>query len=283
MDIIEYIVTHNTKLNFLKNSLQFLVGASMVYALGQHSDYTKLILPLVGLVLAYQSVYRLNDIFDFSEDSKNQFKRNLKPFARGETSLETEVSKMFLYMLLGLSISFYVSTLFGLLVTAMLILNFFHSYKPLNIKRTPIGIVNIFLIEFIKFSCGWFALGGNFQSFPYFITAFMSSAYALGYHSYKNDLNMRAVQKKRFMILFAATSIFYLLSIFIYKEFRISMVAMLPAFILLFLVKSGKSGIQKIITGAPVVVGVMAAVVVLNFLLPYEPIHSINIWLGNLF
>lgn len=283
MDIIGYMITHNTKISLVKNSLQFLIGASMLFAVGQSSDYVALLAPLIGFVAAYQSVYGLNDILDFSEDSKNKFKRALKPFARGEVSLETQVSKMFLYMLFGLSISFFASRFFGILVSIMLLLNFFHSYKSLNIKKTPIGLVNIFLIEFIKFSCGWFALGGSLQAFPYFIPAFMASAYALGYYSYKNDLNVESIKKKRSIISLAVILALYLFSVFFYKELRISLILMLPVFASMSLVVVNASIIKKMKIGSLLVIGLMAAAVILNFLLPYEPIHSINIWLANLF
>ena len=283
MDIINYMATHNTKFNVFKNSLQFLIGASMLIALGQPVDYGRLLLSLLGFLLAYQSVYGMNDILDFSEDSKSKLKRALKPFARGEISLETQVSKMFLYMLFGLSICFFVNTFFGFLVAAMLLLNFFHSYKPLNIKRTLIGLVNIFLIEFIKFSCGWFAIGGSFQNFPYLIPLFMSSAYAMGYYNYKTELSANFFIKKRSIISFFLSLIFYLASVFIYKDFRISLIAIFPIIFLPYLIPKNKDFIEKLKRGFGVVTGIMIIFILLNFLLPYEPFHSINLWLGNLF
>ncbi len=283
MNISYYLMTHNTKLNFAKNSFQFLIGASMLIALGQPVDYVKLLISLIGFLLAYQSVYRLNDILDFSEDSKSEIKRTLKPFARGEVSLEPQVSKMFLYMLSGLSISFFVDGLFGLLVAMMLLLNFFHSYKPIKIKKTPIGLANMLLIEFLKFSCGWFAIGGSFQNFPLLIPLFMSAAYSTGYYNYKNELRENFLFKKRSIILMLLSFAFYLASIFLYKDFRISLLLISPVFLLVYLIKMNKNFLKTLETGWWAILIIMMIFILLNVLSTYEPLHSISLWLANLF
>ena len=106
MKILDYFLSSSQRYAIPRNTLQFLAGATFFAAFYYSLDLLKLIPAVIGAVIAYHSVYGLNDIADLEEDKKNSLKRAAKKLARGEITIEEQTSRMFLFAVVGLSICF---------------------------------------------------------------------------------------------------------------------------------------------------------------------------------
>ncbi|HLE07773.1 MAG TPA: UbiA family prenyltransferase [archaeon] len=283
MKLKEYFFSDTQRYSWLKNTLQFLVGATFFISMSNSADILKILISLIGAVMAYHSVYGLNDIIDLKEDSKNPLKRSVKKVARGEITIEEQASRIFLHEVIGLSICFYVSMVFGLLIAAALVLNFFHSYKPFGIKNTPFGMINLFLIESIKFSSLWFALGGGFGNFPYFLVICISAIYSVSYFIYKKEGDLSFIRSRRSMIFFAVIILSYFSSFYYYQQLRITALAILPVFFLPLLIKKSANVESRIRTGSEFTLLILLILNLANLSPMIELFKSISIFLASLF
>ncbi len=283
MSIMDHAIRDVHKINPVRNLFQFLIGLTLFMATGASVDYIKIITASLGFVLAYQSVYSLNDIQDLKEDSRNPVKRATKPLARGDISVQEQSARMFLYLLAGLSLSFLVNITFASLVVLCVFLNFLHSYKPLGLKSSLLGLVNLFVIESIKFSAGWFVLGGGLLELPYVMIFFMSSAYTLSYFVYKKDIDLDSLRRKRSVLLFASVVIFYLVSLYSYKLYRLPLIGVSLLFLFPLLIARSKDISARFKDGIIFVIFIFIFFNLLLLLPLVEPFHSVNMYLAALF
>ncbi len=232
------------KINLIRNIIQYSLGAGFYFIINNDFSITKFLLGLIGFLIAYQSVYFFNDIMDYEEDRKNKFKSKIKLLVTGKVKKETLISLSFLFTILGVSISFLVNRFFGLLVFMCLLLNFFHSSNLLRVKKSKLLLPNLFFIEYIKYSLGWFSLSFKITNFPFIVFIFTSSAYLVGYLYYKNDVNL-FLRDFRIKILSIITFIFYLISIFIYP-FKLPLLFLFALSISFLLIKRIHSFFIKI-------------------------------------
>ncbi|MEM5778767.1 MAG: UbiA family prenyltransferase, partial [Candidatus Aenigmatarchaeota archaeon] len=174
--------------NPIKNSFQYTIGAILYFLTFNNFYLTKFILGLIGFVIAYQAVYQYNDLMDYEEDLKDEIRKN-KPLPRGEFSRKEVETFVYLFLIIGLSICFVVSPYFGLLVFITLFLNFLHSSPFIKLKKTKLVLPNLFFLEFLKFSLGWFIFSFSLSEFPYILIAFLSLIYLTGYIYWKQNVN----------------------------------------------------------------------------------------------
>lgn len=213
------------KFNLTKNLLQYLVGGILYFVLFNNFSWG-FILGLVGFLIAYHSVYQFNDLMDYKEDKKNKFKLKTKSLVRGEISREDVESYSFLFVVIGLCICFFVNRLFGLLVTIILFLNFLHSSSFIKLKKSKLLIPNLFVIEFIKYSLGWFALTSSLLDFPFFLILSFSLVYVIGYIYWKQNIR-HFFRSKKTLWLASLASVFYIISLLIYP-FKLALLIPLP-------------------------------------------------------
>jgi 4-hydroxybenzoate polyprenyltransferase len=212
-------------LNLVKNSIQYLVGTALYFIIFNHLSIAFLV-GLAGFLLAYHSVYQFNDLMDYEEDKKNNFKMKIKLLPRGDVKREHVESYAFLFAIAGLTISFLVNTFFGLLVAACLFLNFLHSSSFIRLKKSKLLLPNLFLIEAIKYSLGWFALTGMMTEFPFFLIAMLSLVYMIGYVYWKQNIN-NFLESNKIKLLLGLTTASYVISFLIYP-FKLAL--LLPIF-----------------------------------------------------
>ncbi len=282
MNPLDYLLSSSQRYAIPRNILQFLAGATFFAAFYAELNIFKIIPAVIGAVIAYHSVYGLNDITDLKEDRTNSLKRAAKKLARGEMTIEEQVSRMFLFAVVGLSICFFVDIFFGILVATALVLNFFHSYKPLGLKKTPLSMANLFLIESIKFSSGWFVAGGNFSNLPYFVIFCISAMYSLAYFVYKKDTDLNFMKARRSIIFFAFVVISFIFSLYFYKPLRLTLLVISLAFLLPLIIKKSEDVSSRLRAGAKFTLAILFILNLLNVAVMFEPFKSISIFLASI-
>jgi len=244
------LVRSNLFITLPKNALQFLVGAACFYSVYGTIDVLRSLLGLTALCIAYASIYPFNDIMDREEDVKNG-KQRLKPIARGDMTVEEAVSLSFILLAAGLALSALVSTTFMMLILVLLVLNFLHSSTFTRLRNRPIRHPNMVLMQFVKFSTGWFALTCSAAGFPLLLILCVSLIYAYGYMLYKVDIrNAKAVEANGIGLwLVIILSILTYLASFLLYDFKVPMlittVMVIPAQLLITKPKDNNSRVNR--------------------------------------
>ncbi len=217
-----------TKSNLLitmpKNALQFLVGAACFYYIHDTINVFNTLVGLVALCVTYAAVYPFNDIMDLEEDIKHK-KHRLKPITRGDMTVKEAASLSFILLAVGLTISTIISTTFTALLLVLLMVNFAHSSNFVRLRNSSLRSPNMILMQFVKFSTGWFALTSSPANFPFLIIFCFSVIYTYGYMLYKVDIrNRTAIETNgfKFWAIVAVSLASYLVSFLVY-DFKIPM------------------------------------------------------------
>jgi hypothetical protein len=178
-----------------KNALIFIFGVVIFHTItGLMSTVS--MLGLLGYVLAYNSVYYLNDLKDYEEDKKDPLKREMKPLLNGSMTKKSMTLTYLFYLISGLLISFYVSLTFGAIVALMLGLNALHSFVFKKIY--VLLFANMIIIQSLKVTLGWLSATSSFEKFPFVFVLFLGSIYSVGYLVYKKEKGLIEVNPKKF-------------------------------------------------------------------------------------
>jgi len=206
--------------NLPKNIIQYLLGTVLYLVLIGPFDIVPAILGMIGFVLVYSSVYLFNDLMDVKEDKKKADKKEWKIIAYGKMGTETAISMMFLLIVIGFFISAFVSTWFVMLMVALLFLNLLHSSSFTRFKKNLYKTsVNMTIIQFIKYSCGWFALTTNISQFPFWLVLSFALVYNICYLAYKIDFKRAHIkmEKALFVVMGIVFFFSYFYSMFVYN------------------------------------------------------------------
>ncbi|MEE9323354.1 MAG: UbiA family prenyltransferase [Candidatus Aenigmarchaeota archaeon] len=220
-----------------KNIVQFSLGIILYWVIFGIPDTYITLLALCAFLISYSSVYMYNDLVDHKEDRKDREKLKWKLVAGGNISMNSaKVSALFLAVF-GLAISFLVNRWFFIMVVGMLFLNFLHTSPYTRFKKSlRKTAVNMTVIEFLKFSCGWFALTTNLMRFPFWLILAFSVVYTTSYLIYKFKFTGKVIKsnKKFFIGLGFLGGLSYVVSFFQYG-FPLSMILLIviPFFILM--------------------------------------------------
>jgi 4-hydroxybenzoate polyprenyltransferase len=186
---------------------------------------------------------------DFKEDRKDKEKAKWKFVAGGILTPRTANTLAIIFLISGLSVSFFVNKWFFLIMVTLIFLNFLHSL-PLtkfkkNLNKTSI---NITVIEFLKYSCGWFALTSNLYLLPFWLILTFSIVYTTSYIIYKFKFKGKIIRKNKrvFFILGMLGGISYFISLIEYG-FPLSMLLLfIIPFTTLIVFKQTKFNMHKI-------------------------------------
>ncbi|MBU5575185.1 MAG: UbiA family prenyltransferase [Candidatus Aenigmarchaeota archaeon] len=205
-------------INLFKNIITFFILPAHYFLIyGNISNLFSLFLGLFGFLLAYHSIYYLNDLMDYEEDKNDEIKNKIKPLINKRITKETAISLMFIYSIIGLSISFYVNTLFGFAVFLSLFFNFLHSSNFTRLKKTKLCKLNFFFLQSSKVSASWFILSNSLLNFPFFLVFLYSSVYLFFYIFYKNIKNLDNYKiYYKIKLLGIPVILFFILSLFVY-------------------------------------------------------------------
>ena len=228
MHILTRIKTKEHGSNILKNSLIYVAMLSIAALTLGNINLIPALVGLVGYVLAYHSAYFFNDLMDYDIDKKSPLKRATKPLFNGLTK-KGALTRMFLYLVTGLVISFSVNFVFGALVSVLLLLNFLHSSHKTRLKEKILCLPNLFVLECVKLSVAWFAVTSSLQDFPYFVVLSFGLFYLLAYAYYKKIENIplsQFLKQPKSILLASVLFISYTLSIILYP-YKIALLLLL--------------------------------------------------------
>lgn len=231
------LLFNSVTISLPKNIVQFFLGIILYcFVMGQ-PDISIILVSMAGFLLAYSSVYLYNDLVDFEEDKKDSEKIKWKLLAGGMIGEGTAKILTLLFAMAGLMISFVVNKWFFLMVLAMLALNLLHSSPHTKFKKGLYKTaVNMTIIEFLKFSCGWFALTADILKFPFWLMLAFSVVYTTSYMIYKFKFKGNIIKsRKKLFIALGATGTFSYAMSFVQYGFPISMTLLIiiPLFTLL--------------------------------------------------
>lgn len=207
----------------VKNVFHYVFGLVFYFVIYGSVPFPQSLLGLLGFLIAYDGVYFYNDFHDWKEDVAE--KRAFKPIVKGTLKPEQCRNRGIFNFLLGIALSFATSFSFGLLVSAAIALNVLHSHRRIALKKTRLLGINMFSINLIKFSLGWFAVTTSLAGFPIWFVVMMSSTYAALYVMYKNKMAIAGGMKRSlnfygFSSLAAAS---FILSMVVY-DFKLPMI-----------------------------------------------------------
>lgn len=233
---IKEVFYNSITVNLPKNIVQLLLGAVLYCVLFGVIDWIGIIVAIIALSLSYSSVYIYNDIIDREEDAADPQKKAWKPVANGSLSINGALSLYALLLMGGVMISFFVNVIFGIMMVALLFLNFLHSSPWIHLKKKRVPtIINITVIEFIKYSSGWFALTSDTMRFPFLFVLMFSVIYTMGYTAYKFRFDGKTIKSNKIMfgVLGAITLLLFIGSLVTYT-FPLPMIVMFILSALIF-------------------------------------------------
>ena len=274
MDIFNTRKINIDKINLIKNALQYIGGSALYFFIFNEFSVLKFFLGLIGFLIAYHSVYRFNDIMDYKEDRKDNMRKQYKPLVTGKIKINNVVSQMFLFLIIGLPLCFFVSNLFGFLVLVTLFLNFLHSSNLIRLKKSRYLLIpNLFFIESIKYSLGWFSLTFSLERFPYFFMFFLSSSYVVAYFYYKQNVS-NFFGNLKIKILSIISIVFYIVSLFIYP-FKIAIILPFPL-LFIYLIFKNRSSLEKFKMYVNIAFVGGTIFIILMLILPFPSIAELN-------
>jgi len=236
------IAYNSVTVSLPKNVVQFALGVVIFWVVNGSFSIGIALIAMAGFLLAYSSIYFFNDITDCDEDRLNRDKKAWKLVANGMMSKRTAAAAGVTFLGAGLALSRMVNGWFFIIVSLMVLLNFLHSSPYIRLKRRlPAAAVNLTAIEFLKYSCGWFAMTSNLTSFPFWLILCFAAIYSAIYLVYKCGFKGDAIREKKALLapLGALAAFSYLVSLVIYN-YAIPMMFLLLASVLLAKVSVGK-------------------------------------------
>ncbi len=225
-----------------KNMVQFLLGVVLFWLVNGSLNFVVMMIAMAAFLTAYSSVYFFNDIVDSEEDRKDSEKKEWKLVASGKISKKGAAILGTVFLLTGISLSAMVNGWFLMIMISLVFLNFLHSspYTRLK-KRISATSINLTVIEFLKYSSGWFALTSDLRFFPFWIVMCFSLVYSILYVVYKSDMKRKTITEKKWVLFpLGVASIFsYVISVFLYN-FALSMIILFAVSFVLTMLSIGK-------------------------------------------
>ena len=270
---------HSQNLNFIKNSFQFVIGSALFFALMKGFSLFNFLIGLAGFLIAYNAVYQFNDLVDYEEDKKDEMRKYCKPLVTGELKKGQIKAYGILCLLIGLPICFFVSVLFGFLVVIALFLNFLHSSPFIRLKKSKLVLLNLFFVEFIKFSLGWFAISPIIDNFPYIFIALSSTLYLITYIYYKQNV-VDFFKNKKIIALGITSFILYIASIFVYP-FKLALIVVFPLFLTFSIFRKYKYNLLRVKIGTNILGFIIIFFVASLLLLSIPSVAKLNNEISN--
>ncbi|MBR9678854.1 MAG: UbiA family prenyltransferase [Nanoarchaeota archaeon] len=180
----DLLFTSNIRFTFFKNIAQFFVGALFYLLTFKEINLINLFFGALSFLVMYSSIYLFNDLMDLESDRKRKDKKKYKPIARGDLSINSGISLMFILIIIGLVLSFKLNNVFKLFLALSLLGNFLHSsvYTRFKDKSLPYIYLGKGLADFSKPAMGWFSQTISFVNFPIFIAMLLASFQTFGYY-----------------------------------------------------------------------------------------------------
>ena len=160
-------------MNLPKNVVQYLLGFGLYLLVYCSFDPIKFVLGLAAFIISYSAIYPYNDLMDYKEDRKNVFKKHYKAIARGDMTQEKAITLAYGLPIIGLLIASFVSRWYMILLIFLLFQNFLHSSPQTTKtfkKKNRYMFINMYLMQAIKFSLGWFTFTTDLTRLPIWLS-----------------------------------------------------------------------------------------------------------------
>jgi hypothetical protein len=238
---LKNVMYNSVTISLPKNIIQFFLGFVLYWLIFGAFDWTVLGLALAGFMLAYSSIYFFNDVVDCEEDRKDRDKKGWKLVASGAISRKSALVTGLVFMVVGILLSALVSGWFLNIMVVLLFLNFLHSSPYTKLKKRVVPTtINMTVIEFLKYSTGWFAFTGNLSRFPFWIIMTFSLVYMGIYLVYKFRFKGDVIRSRKWLLVSIAllTAVSYGFSITLYS-FSLALIILLAASVVLIAFSMG--------------------------------------------
>jgi len=272
------IIYNSVTVSLPKNVAQFLLGAVLFWVVYGSLNIWAAV-ALVAFLMAYSSVYFFNDITDCEDDRCDEEKKEWKLVASGKLSKREAGAAGALLLAGGISLSALVNGWFLVIMLALIFLNFLHSSPYIRLKkRMSAAAANITAIEFLKYSCGWFALTSDLTNFPFWLILCFSLIYSAVYLAYKFRFRGMVIKGNKHILvpLGAAATFSYMASLALY-DFALPMLFLLAVSLLLAKFSIGKR--LKFMNWLWVEFAILPIILVAFLMLAVPPIAQAN---GNI-
>jgi 4-hydroxybenzoate polyprenyltransferase len=238
---VKNILYNSVTISLPKNIIQFFLGFVLYWLVFGSFDVFTLSIALAGFLLAYSSVYFFNDIVDYEEDKKDGDKKDWKLVASGVLTKRSATILGACFMAAGLILSALVNGWFLGIIITVLFLNFLHSSPYTKLKKRIVPTtVNMTVIEFLKYSIGWFAFTGDLLRFPFWIIMTFSLVYSGIYLVYKFRFRGNIIRDRKWLLGSVAflTALSYGLSVMLYA-FALPLIILLATSVVLIMFSMG--------------------------------------------
>lgn len=236
--MIERILSKDSILmSSIKNLFQFLIGVVLFYLVFDTLNLITTIVGAVAFLSIYSAVYPFNDLMDLEKDKKDG--KKFKALVRGDIEKRDSISILFILLTVGIFFLSFLNKYFIIFVFLMLLTNFLHSSNLTRWKENLYTLSgNMLILQFLKFSSGWFLLTSNISHFPFFLILTFTGGYTIIYLFYKNKASwgMNAKERITVGILGSVSLLSYILSFFLY-HFQIPLILLLVMGISLYMVE----------------------------------------------
>jgi 4-hydroxybenzoate polyprenyltransferase len=275
------MIYNSVTVSLPKNTIQFFLGFTLFFLIMGTFNPGALALSLFAFLVTYSAVYFYNDIVDYHDDLKDTEKREWKLVAGGALSKKSAATMGIACAVVGLYASLLVSGWFFLMMAALLFLNYLHSSPHIRLKkRIAPTALNMTVIEFIKYSSGWFAFTENLSMFPFWIILTFSLVYATIYLVYKFKFKGDMIRSRKllFATIGAVCIASYVISMVLYK-FALPLIMLLVLSVALGLF--GKSRKLKFMNWLFIEFIIMPAVIAVFLLLSIPIVGQANEKIGD--
>ncbi len=257
-----------------KNTIQFFLGAVLFWIIFGTINIITALAAFLAFILTYSSIYLYNDIVDYKEDRKDKEKLKWKLIAGNKISLEKAMILSLVFVVSGLAISFFINKWFVLILCGLLFLNFLHSSPFTKFKKSMYKTtVNMTLIEYLKYSIGWFALTPNISKFPFWMILGFAVVYTTSYLIYKFKFKGVEIKQRKplFSSLIGGCLALYFISVISYG-FPLSLTFLLAFLLVLLLSLKARNFDFHKIKNMLVIEHILLPLIIISFLMLMNPV-----------
>ncbi|MCB0167829.1 MAG: decaprenyl-phosphate phosphoribosyltransferase [Anaerolineae bacterium] len=152
----------------------------------QWEPLLKTILGFFLLCLISGTIYLINDLVDIDKDRQHPIKKN-RPIPAGQLPVTVAIAAVIILLIIGLPMSFLLDPIFGLIITAYLILQIAYSFILKNM--VIIDVMTIAVGFVMRVACGVFLIQAErFSPWLYVFTVLL--ALFLGFGKRRQELVM---------------------------------------------------------------------------------------------
>jgi 4-hydroxybenzoate polyprenyltransferase len=272
--ILKTLLFRNLVDNVVKNLGLYSVGVLLLILQRAPFEGVSIVLGLVAFIIAYSSVYVINDFFDVAEDAIDEEKIKRKPLARGSVKESEAVGIYLVFLTLGLLLSICLGALFLVVIVSLLVVNLIYSAPlitrkrtgPIKLKHTLLGWPLVLMMQFLKMLLPW-TTTTQLARFPILFAFGFSLLYIILFKGYKEYQTVGGSIKNEPVLTIVTIAVF-LSSLLVHPEPLLQ--AMILAYLLVGIAFFWGSRLvdQRVLKLAPfyIILGVIILFIVMTYI-----------------